>query len=250
MSENRLLKFLVKREPDENPLQFSRLPVLLSDSKGVSLERFAPSSLPIKWLCRPGARGRDSCQWLLESLDWLIRISIQKKVVILIWLGTCDVTRKDGAFISLRSGTSTPSNVVSSNVVVDELANTFRDLKTAVSTRYPTAVKVLFLETPVFSIEKWNESKGHKNPTLFRGQDIELTRQIDRLNIHIREINSAHGFVSPQFSLDLQQSRKDAQKKERYRYNFTLYRDGAHPKAVLAKVWLARIEDRIKLECR
>jgi hypothetical protein len=39
--------------------------------------------------------------------------------------------------------------------------------------RYP-GTKVTFLETPVYSIKNWNESKGHKDPNVFVEQDENL----------------------------------------------------------------------------
>ena len=55
--------------------------------------------------------------------------------------------------------------------------------------RYP-GTKVTFLETPVYSIKNWNESKGHKDPNVFVKQDENLWKQINTLNGKVKEINN------------------------------------------------------------
>ena len=73
--------------------------------------------------------------------------------------------------------------------------------------RYP-GTKVTFLETPVYSIKNWNESKGHKDPNVFVKQDENLSKQIYTLNGKVKEINNSLGTHSPDFSSDLRANDK------------------------------------------
>jgi len=42
------------------------------------------------------------------------------------------------------------------------------------------------METPVYSIKNWNESKGHKDPNVFVEQDENLSKQIYTLHTFTR----------------------------------------------------------------
>ena len=54
--------------------------------------------------------------------------------------------------------------------------------------KYPGS-RVTILETPTYSIKKWNKQKGHKDPSLFEEQDEKLAEQIHNLNSSLSERN-------------------------------------------------------------
>lgn len=60
--------------------------------------------------------------------------------------------------------------------------------------------KVTFLETPVYSIENWNELKGHKDTNVVVEQDENLPKQIYTFNDKVREINNSICTHSPECS--------------------------------------------------
>ena len=107
------------------------------------------------------------------------------------------------------------------------------------------------METPVYSIKNWNESKGHKDPNVFVEQDENLSTQIYTLNGKVREINNSLGTHSPDFSSDLRANDKyrcgkDRKLKTKQYYNFKLYSDGIHPDSLLSKTWLRKISEQAK----
>ncbi|KAK3087682.1 hypothetical protein FSP39_009120 [Pinctada imbricata] len=113
---------------------------------------------------------------------------------------------------------------------------------------------ILSDKTPIYSIKKWNEGKGHKDPATFEDQDEELASQIYTLNREARKINKSLGSHSPEFTSDLQTNRKvkvgdNRQLSTIKRYNFNLNADGIHPGTLLSKAWLKKIIEQIKRDC-
>jgi hypothetical protein len=66
---------------------------------------------------------------------------------------------------------------------VDKIISKYNEIIKIIN-RYP-GTKVTFLETPVYSIKIWNESKGHKYPNVFVEQDENLSKQIISLYLDI-----------------------------------------------------------------
>ena len=122
-----------------------------------------------------------------------------------------------------------------------------------ITNRYQ-GTKVTFMETPVYSIKNWNESKGYKDHNVLVEQDENLSKQIYTLNGKVREINNNLGTHSPVFSSDLRandkyQCEKDWKLKTNKYYNFKLYSDGIHPDSLLSKTWLRKISEQAKRDC-
>ena len=67
--------------------------------------------------------------------------------------------------------------------------------------------------------------------------------QIDIVNHYINDTNWVLHSHTPHFSEDLVHSKRNSRYllRTKYKYKFTLYTDGIHPKPLLAKLWLARI---------
>ena len=68
--------------------------------------------------------------------------------------------------------------------------------------------EVTFLETLVYSIKNWKESKGHKDPNVLVEQDENMSMQIYTLNGKVKEINNSLDTLSPDFSTDLRANDK------------------------------------------
>jgi len=242
MTENKLRKFISKpREPPSG--KRTHQPIILTDSKGNYLKKYACHDVEkqIVWLPKSGAKIEDSTQWLKSN--------ISKKIInygdiwLYVWMGTCNLTSKNKKYISLKS---------ENDEEVDKIISKCNEIIKIIN-RYP-GTKVTFLETPVYSIKNWNESKGHKDPNVFVEQDENLSKQIYTLNGKVREINNSLGTHSPDFSSDLRANDKyrcgkDRKLKTKKYYNFKLYSDGIHPDSLLSKTWLRKISEQAKRDC-
>ena len=161
---------------------------------------------------------------------------------IYIWIGTCDLTRKNKQYISLANHDNSSLNTIKENV--EEIATILQS--------YP-AYTLTFLEIPVYSIYELNKYKGHKEPNQIKEQDEQLISQVRALNDYIRKLNIRLQKTSPNFSQDIYHKKSSNSKNKhqllRDSYNFTLYRDGVHPARELARTWLRKIAIKIREEC-
>ena len=78
------------------------------------------------------------------------------RLIILIWLGTCDLTRKTGKFLMLKNNPSARINV---------LSELYETIKSELLASKPNCT-VLILPCPDYSLVEWNKSKGHSNPQI------------------------------------------------------------------------------------
>ena len=161
-----------------------------------------------------------------------------------IWLATCDLTSKGKKYISLTS--------LSGDDTVDSIVTTYKEIRSILQ-KYP-GCKIPFLEIPFYSITESNKRKHHKDPSTFADQDIELQRQIRKLNDHIRILNAEAHCHSPFFNIDLTTTSKVKQGKNRApvkhtKINFKLLADGTHPYVLLARTWLKKISEQYKEDC-
>lgn len=241
MSENKLIKYLRKEFKVPSGTQHLT-PILLSDSKGFSLQKQAsnPVEQSIKLWCKSGRNSRQGLEWLQENLA--TQIGRIDNISLYVWLGTCDLTTYNKKFIAL--GSENKENI-------EQIVTNFKEIS-SLFTRYP-GCKLTFLETPVYSIFDWNKQAGHKNPNEFLTKDDQLIEQVHILNEHIRTINTSLGTSAPNFNLDLSHSKYKNSSNTVYRprdqYNFTLYKDGIHPNRNLAGVWLRKLAIKVKDEC-
>lgn len=238
MSNSKLVKYLDR--PVDRKLLVSQ-PVLVSNSLGKYLRKhldlLKQFQLYLHFECRPGARFTDFYPWLNQNLRALLEK--YNHLTLYIWLGTCDVTRKSGKFISLLSDNS---QFIVDKVVshIDRYISIVKEFK---------KVKLVFLEIPPYSIVEWNRSRGHSDPESFLPQDKELTKIVDSINLHIRSVNNGLFVYSPRFKLDVLKYRKEKDKTQRVSFNFKLYLDGVHPSSMLARVWLKRLIENICVHC-
>ena len=216
----------------------TKIPVVLSDSKArcVSNEVTRGVEKEIKWWWKGGASTQSQFQYLKDNLELFLHQ--HQNIVLYLWLGTCDLTVKQGKYISLRS---------KDNLTAYELINTFKDIYKFIKD-FPT-VELSFLELPPYSIYEYNKVHGNDNQE-FREDDKLLAGQIDIVNSFVRETNILLRKSSPKFSLDLENCKKSHNKPSAYSYRFsTFYTDGVHPIPPLAKLWLYRICKEIVKDC-
>ncbi|CAC5370325.1 unnamed protein product [Mytilus coruscus] len=242
MSLNKLHKQLSK--PEISPTNTrAYTPVLLSDSKGIKLKNKVFSDHPvtqhIHWWCKGGETFQNRYDWLKANLS--SKLTTTGNIWLYVWLGTCNLTQKDGRYISLRS---------TDNSTVDKCVEYIQKIIN-LKKEHPSC-KITILEIPIYSISKYNKSLRHPSPEQFESQDKQLEEQVHTLNSYIRNINSALGVYSLQFSTDIQNHRKVKAHKHpenRNYYNFELYSDGLHPGHTLARYWLRKISNQMSRDC-
>ena len=106
-----------------------------------------------------------------------------------------------------------------------------------------------FLGIPIYSIKEYNASRGHSNPDKFVEQDKKLKYAIQVVNEEIAKLNTSVSTHSPKFSCDLLRNCHNKRRRTKYFHNFSLYKDGLHPKCLLSKFWVRRIAELVKEDC-
>lgn len=225
----------------------NRKPILLTDSKGFNLQsevRVNPETFIEFWATKSSTVA-DGLQYLKDNLESRINELNPQPVTLFIWLGTCDLTNKpeNQRFIYLASKT---------NTAVNGVCRTLKDIHNFTK-QFGSKVKVIFLHLPVLSIYKWNYDKYY-GPGVwkFRNDDRILRHQIDSVNNYINDLNRILHVHSPQFSIDLKSSHSrhmPSYSYTEYGYRFSCYKDGVHPKPLLAKLWLIRITKLVHDYC-
>lgn len=230
----RHLQSEVPREIARTEINFT--PILISDSKGNYLKHERsdlsnPIIDKIEWYCTGGAKIGSTLNWLKRNFGRIARN--HRNIVVYLWLGTCDITRKNGeGYISLIHQDNTQPEYIASKY--REIADFLKSYR----------CKVVILETTIYSIKYWNKFKGHPNPETFHYEDKALKRQIRALNELTTEINRENETFAPKFNIDLQNSRKRRGIPENYT-EWKLLKDGIHPASTTAKVWLLKLARHI-----
>lgn len=206
--------------------------IIISDSKGRYLNRSSdliPECLfrNIEWWCKSGANIRDTFAWLKQNFDR--KTSSFTNITVYLWLGTCDLTQK--------SGNGKIELCASDNSKVELIRENYKEIKQFLISRGCT---VLILETPLYSIKKWNEHKGYTGENNTTDEDKLLHQQIEELNKQIEAINSETDTLTLKLNIDLQQSRTTRRHTEYYT-NWKLLPDGIHPGPLVSRVWLLKI---------
>ncbi|CAG2201358.1 unnamed protein product [Mytilus edulis] len=241
MSETKLVKFLqTARKPLAGTQQLT--PAILSDSKGSYLrdQVVNKSDRNIIWWCKGGATIDDRYHWLKSNI--VKKIEQLGNISVYIFLGTCNLTSKN------KTGEITLTS--QQEHFTDEIISKLGQFVTLFK-KYPSS-KLTILEIPVYSITEWNRYKGHKNPETFKDQDSQLQKQIENINEWIHTTNQELGSRSPLLNHHLRARKQQARGKhkpcKKY-YNVKLYKDGIHPKQLLAKAWLAEIVEQVHKDC-
>ena len=114
--------------------------------------------------------------------------------------------------------------------------------------------KVTILEIPLYSIAAWNWAAGKEDINPYYEQNKILEGQLIKVNRKIRVFNESVNSYSPKFSSDLtliQKHRKGDHHQvfRRVQHRFDLYSDGIHPRQLLSRVWLRKIEQQLIVDC-
>lgn len=254
------------RKYADRPIYFNgtltKRPILLSDSKGNYLKGHSDLieqfGYTIDFQCKGGARFQDQLAWLKRNL--VNKIRQYGKIVLYVWLGTCDLTYKQVTYDELPQQTNRSRQIRYRKVTYIDLRHDsdsaavayFQSQISSYSSflsAFPT-VKVVFLEVPVYSIVEYNKHLRVPNPDSFHDNDILLRDRIAVVNDVIRQVNSCSDVQTPRFKRDLLRSRKEAGGSERSSLSFSPYKDGIHPDFDLARCWMKKIVLQMLHDCR
>lgn len=255
MSVNKTLK---ERRNHYRLIRNTRLPretFLFTDSKGADIKDHLPSSVSDNFhvIFKKGATSYDRAH--LNSL--LREINGIEEPIVLIWLGTCELTTKTGKYLKLNNY---PYQTIEFTLTQ------YRKVKYRIHKTNPSAI-VLFIECPYFSINRWNKhcneiniktepgntkrkrsllvktsfTSYKRNVKFITKVDQNLKLQIDYFNDHLKLVNGKTS--CPRLSQDLIRSnKKKGDPKPIYRVNYNLLAsDGVHPGRLLIKLWLYKM---------
>lgn len=197
LSEHKLDNFL-RRKVSHRQGSLYYNPFLLSDCKGFAIKRRIELDF-VEFLCGPGWRTTPA----VDFLDNYLKANSNKKYLIYIWQGTCDISVKEGKFTRVRCF---------ENSVIDHILSQYHRVIEIVNQYQNTKVK--FIEVPCFSVFAYNKFKGHTDPDSFKDQDKEIFREVEQLNSSIREINSSITERTLPFNCDINRRRKDTNRRK------------------------------------
>lgn len=228
-------------------------PIIIADSKGNYLRQHGSdifqSFCHIEFECKGGARFAEYYNWLNRNLT--SKVNQFGNIVLFVFLGTCELTKI--STFSRGSGYARVKRYIELRHSDDNTAFSYVrgqiDRFYQLVSNYPT-VSIVFLEIPPYSIQEWNKYQGHPDPKSFLPQDLKLYERISIINDYIKLVNEFSSVKSPRFDLDLKRTRKSqGDSHRRTSLNFSNYKDGIHPKPLLARVWMKRILLQIFADC-
>ena len=241
MSLNKINKEFKKLYRLYKNTDISRETIIFSDSKGFSLRDVLNDRLKqkITVIAKSGANIYNNTHYYKVKKA----VKKAKNPVVIVWLATCDVTKKKGKYISAKSYPYQK---------IEFALNKYRTLKSRLLQANPEAT-VVFLECPYYSITRFNKfkitnsnSKTGTNKYYQRNSiaaaiaDKQVCCMVDYFNDHLRLINRNCG--TPRISQDIIASSKGARpERTSYRKNWNVYSDGMHPVRALARLWLYRV---------
>ena len=151
MSSIRLRNY-IREEPQKPKGSRNRTPILVSDSKGLTLRNFCPDyKFPFEHWCKSGARTKDLTKLIKERTEKALQR--HGKILIYLWAGTCDITYKSGKKIRIRD---------KDNTTVKNIIKEYQSI-TEYLEQFGTDVKLKIVDLPILSIEKWNTKHLGKN---------------------------------------------------------------------------------------
>lgn len=200
--------------------------IIIADSKGRELKKQRESNTHVAVHFQGGAKLRNF------HLDACIKRHLNDrsvtKPIILIWLGTCELTKRGNNGFQLQPNiTSYTNNLISSYQMYK---NELLDIN-------PRAT-VLFLECPYFHLQTFNLEKGHINSNISISEQKSLERAIIHYNNSLITLN---GISAPLISEDLVKYGKGKQRRRMQKnIDYRQLSDGCHPSPSISRLWLLR----------
>jgi len=141
-----------KRLAQENPFpDFKQHTYLITDSKGAAIRRVVPSIARFHIIDKSGVNAADK-KFIKRVSE---EIKDKDRPIVIIWFGTCELTRKSGKYLKLRE--SPFQNI---EICLTEC----RKFKKRLLEANKSAL-IVFLECPYYSIKKYNKKTiAHTEP--------------------------------------------------------------------------------------
>ncbi|CAC5404318.1 unnamed protein product [Mytilus coruscus] len=205
----KLEKYIAKQPQYPEGFQY-KTPILVSDSKGST--SCIEKEFPLETWCKSGA----TTEVLVDLIKNRIEKSIKRHqhVIIYLWSGTCDLTKKEGRYIKLKSHSKKSIQTINRAINI--------------VSKYQNA-EIKFIDCPLLSISNWNKYKGHKNPETYKVEDFLVNKQIQELNYKIYQNNSKLNKTSVKVSKYFFRGRKRRKGQIRKSVNLSINnKDGIH----------------------
>ena len=168
--------------------------------------------------------------------------------MVLIWLGTCEITQKKEKYI--KSLDYPYQNI-------EFILTEYRKLKLRIKLANPQAV-ILFIECPYYSISRANKhhsidnnNNGKRSLVINKVKDSRkvqwatqidknITQQVNYVNDHLKLLNKT--VTCPRISQDLiRTNKKTSDPCPSYKVNYNLLTDGLHPGKIILKLWIYKL---------
>ncbi|CAC5356808.1 unnamed protein product [Mytilus coruscus] len=214
---NKLKKYIAEQPQIPSGFRY-KTPIIVFDSKGFTVRNACQDSeFPLESWCISGAKTSK----LVDSIEHIIPKAIKRHyhIIIYLWPGTFDFTIKEGKFIRLRHQSSKTVNTI------------LREYERAIHVveQHPGA-EINFVDCPILSISKYNKFNGHKQPASFTVDDFQVTKQIQKLNSEIIDLNHKLNKNTIKVSKFFIRGRKIKRGGYRKSINISINkRDGLHP---------------------
>ena len=216
-----------------------RQPILLSDSKGYTLERHCPhKEFPqfVLW-CKRGARSKDLVDIASRKIGPALRRF--RHITIYVWIGTCDITeRTDDNPPKIKLRYETESDCLS------EISTQYKRLIDIVNSYEGAVLK--FVELPMICTQAYNKSQGNAESL---SVDKKISGWVRSINLYIRELNRDLNQNTLHFSADCVRNRKGSDLQPRYSVKASVLEDGVHPTQLTSLLWVKKLLIDAKKHC-
>ena len=200
--------------------------IIVADSKGRELKKQRVYNAHINIFYQPGAKLRN------VHLDSYIKRHINNRTVrspvVLIWLGTCELT------IKTVSGYALINNLDEHVTQLIKSYETYKQELIAINPR----TEIVFLPCPFFDLKTYNKSRQYKSIETTDLDQHELEQAIIKYNLELDNLNQ---ITTPSICEDFTKfgkgrKHKTIQKSIDYRQLV----DGCHPRPEITKLWLLK----------
>ena len=229
-----LVRFITEKrgEPSPDLAQNLKTPLLVTDSKGHTLEnslrKLSPGSkLPfLLW-----AEASAITERLVDIVQAVLADAVEKygPLQLYFWGGTCDVTKKVGNKIALRY----PNG---QNKSLNQVSTQFQRLRSIVSEFSTVTLK--FIEIPYIVISQRNKERDDQ--TLIDDKRVE--NQIDSINLLVHDLNRDSGVNTLHFNRDCSKFHKRKHRPLKRTVDKEALYDGIHPAPRTSLLWIRKLQ--------
>lgn len=199
--------------------------IIVADSKGRELIKQRNQNTHVKITYQPGAKLRN--QHLDATIKRHLNNRLIVKPIVLIWLGTCELTTKTSSGFKLQP-----------NIIdwVNTLIDSYQIYKEELLVINPRAI-ILYIECPYFHLQTFNLAKHYTNSKVTKLEQEALEKAVITYNNALIVLNRVN---TPLISEDLIKFGKGKGRKQKKKIDYRQLRDGCHPNSSVTKLWLVK----------